>query len=116
MGGRCAMNKPIRIEPAKGAARMMPNPSGPTLKISLAKTGSMATAPPKSTANISSDNAPSITWFLKTNRNPAVRLSIIESIFSEGGKGLPLIDENKITASIMSAATVAYAGMIPANP
>ena len=54
----------IIIEPISDAALRSPKPSAPTFKISLAKTGIMATAPPKSTANISKHNAPRISFVL----------------------------------------------------
>ena len=54
----------IIIEPISDAALRSPKPSAPTFKISLAKTGIMATAPPKRTANISKHNAPRISFVL----------------------------------------------------
>ena len=65
--------------PTAGAALNIPKPSDPTFKISCAKTGSNATAPPKSTAIISSDKAPKTIWFLNTKFKPSVRLSFIDS-------------------------------------
>ena len=57
------------------AALSHPNPIGPTFKISFAKTGIMATAPPNKTANKSSDKAPNTSFELKTKRKPSFTLS-----------------------------------------
>ncbi len=54
----------ISIEPISEAAFKSPKPSEPTFRISLAKTGIIATAPPNSTANISSICAPRISLVL----------------------------------------------------
>ena len=43
--------------------------------MSAANTGSSATAPPNSTANISSDSAASTSWLLKMNFSPLSTLS-----------------------------------------
>ena len=47
--------------------------------MSWAKTGNKATAPPKSTAIMSSDKAPKTILFLNTKVKPSVRLSFIDS-------------------------------------
>ena len=65
----------MQMAPISVAAFNHPNPIGPTAKISLAKTGTMATAPPKKTANKSRDKAPSTSLVLNTNRNPSFTLS-----------------------------------------
>ena len=52
----------MRSAPTEGAARMMPSPVGPTLRMSVAYIGSRATAPPKSTANMSSVMAARMTF------------------------------------------------------
>ena len=57
----------VITEPADAAARIKPKPSGPTFKISLAKTGSKATAPPKKTENKSRLIAQTIILVLNTN-------------------------------------------------
>ena len=69
----------LRAAPTAGAARNIPNPSDPTSKISCAKIGSKATAPPKRTAIISRLRAPKIALDLITNRTPSLRLCIIGS-------------------------------------
>ena len=77
----------MQIEPISDAAFKKPKPSGPTFKISLAKTGTIATAPPKRTANRSKDNAPNNSLVLNTNLNPSITLShvfISPGLFKEG--------------------------------
>ena len=74
--------KAITVAPIAGQALKRPSPCGPTCRISEAKTGSIATAPPKSTANISSENAPRSSGVLKTKSNP---LRILRKIPSEIG-------------------------------
>ncbi len=62
--GRCATRIAIAIAPTPGALRSRPSPQGPVLRISLAYTGSSATAPPSRTANMSSEIEPSTSlWF-----------------------------------------------------
>ena len=67
----------MQIEPISEAAFNKPKPSGPTLKISLAYTGTIATAPPKNTAKRSSETAPSNSFVLKTKCKPCFTLSQI---------------------------------------
>ncbi len=57
--GRHAIQPATTAAPSAGAPRMMPRPSGPTARMSRANTGSMAVAPPSSTANRSSVMQPS---------------------------------------------------------
>ncbi len=57
-------------EPIAGLAFKKPRPSGPTIKISLAKMGSNATAPPKRTANKSREIAPKKTCSPNTKSIP----------------------------------------------
>ena len=57
-GGRSASRPDISTAPTAGAARRAPSPCGPTCRISSAKIGRMATAPPNSTASRSSVIAP----------------------------------------------------------
>jgi hypothetical protein len=49
--------------PMAGAALKIPKPSEPTCKISCAKMGNKATAPPNKTANISNERALKIILF-----------------------------------------------------
>ena len=58
--GRWIITKLMISAPTAGAARKMPRLCGPLLRISHAKIGSSAVAPPKSTANMSSASAPRI--------------------------------------------------------
>ena len=69
--------KPIttRIEPISAAAFSQPKPTGPAFKISRAKTGIIATAPPNNTANKSRERAPNTSLVEKTKRNPSFTLS-----------------------------------------
>ena len=62
LSGRCASNSAIAPAPIAGAVRSRPSPHGPVLRISLANTGSSATAPPSSTANRSREIDPRITF------------------------------------------------------
>ena len=57
--------------PAAGADRRRPSPQGPVPKISFAKIGKSAAAPPSSTATMSSVIAPSSAWRLRLNHSPA---------------------------------------------
>ena len=49
--GKSVSNTTTKIEPISDAAFSQPNPMAPDLRISFAKTGIMATAPPNNTAN-----------------------------------------------------------------
>jgi len=55
----------MHIEPISEAAFSNPNPSAPEFRMSVANTGIIATAPPKSTANMSRHKAPRISFVLK---------------------------------------------------
>ena len=57
-----------------GAALNTPKPSGPTFRISWAKTGKSATAPPNKTAIISKLITPRIIFVLTTNFTPSFKL------------------------------------------
>ena len=61
----------ISSAPAAGAARSRPRPQGPVCRMSLAKIGSSAVAPPSSTANRSSEMAPSSTGLSRRKCTPA---------------------------------------------
>jgi len=52
--------------PAEGIVRSRPKPTGPTCRMSVANTGSMAMAPPKKTANRSRAIEDSSTWWCAT--------------------------------------------------
>ena len=56
--GNAVSNTITITDPISDAALSHPNPMGPTFKISFAKTGIIATAPPNKTANKSSVSAP----------------------------------------------------------
>ncbi len=57
--GKRAISSDMVTAPAAGAARSIPNPTGPARRISCAKMGISATAPPSSITNKSSEMAPS---------------------------------------------------------
>ena len=59
------------IAPRPGAARSQPRPAGPTCRMSFAKIGSSATAPPNNTANRSSVIAARNNGLARTKRKPA---------------------------------------------
>lgn len=77
--GKMVSSVTVIIEPISLAAFNMPKPSGPTFKISLAKTGTKATAPPNNTANKSSVSAPKISLVLKTYRRPSFTLCQVDA-------------------------------------
>ena len=56
----------VKNEPTDGAATKIPNPCGPTFKISSAKTANKAIAPQNKTENMSKVNAPKIAFVLNT--------------------------------------------------
>ena len=69
--GQRVSSSDITNAPAAGAARSNPKPQGPVCRMSRAKIGSSATAPPSSTANRSSETAPSTTGRCAMKRSPA---------------------------------------------
>ena len=92
--------------PTAGAARNIPNPSDPTSKISCAKIGSNATAPPKRTATISKLKAPKIALVLNTNRTPSLRLCIIGSPILGFKMGFIEMPNKRIKDKIISPKTM----------
>src|ERR1035437_9136666 len=60
LNGRCASTIAMITAPVPGAPRRIPNPVAPTPRMSFANTGISATAPPSSTANMSSEIAPNV--------------------------------------------------------
>ena len=72
--------------PTAGAARSRPRPHGPTCRMSLANIGSSAVAPPSSTANRSSEIAPSITGWPRRKPMPASTLRQLAGSFGAGGR------------------------------
>ena len=67
---RRATNTLMITAPIAGDARSTPSPVGPTCRISAAKIGSSATAPPKNTEKRSSVSAPKSTGSPNTNVTP----------------------------------------------
>src|SRR5580700_3686527 len=63
--------------PIPGAQRSKPSPQGPVIRISLAYTGSSATAPPSSTANRSSEIDPRLNFARHMYRKPASTLLVL---------------------------------------
>ena len=92
--------------PTAGAARNSPNPSEPTFKISCAKTGSKATAPPKRTAIMSKLKAPKIAFVLKTNRTPSFKLCTTGSPILGFKMGLREIPNNNTNDIITKPYTI----------
>ncbi len=82
--------------PSDGAARSQPRPTGPTPRMSLAKIGSRATAPPRSTAKRSSVIAARKTGLWRMKAKPANRSALASS--RPSGLGLR-------AGSVASAAT-----------
>ncbi len=68
---KCASQNDIARAPTAGAERSRPRPQGPVSRMSLANTGSRAVAPPRSTANRSSEIAPKMSGRLRMKRMPA---------------------------------------------
>jgi len=66
LSGRKEKKIATRVAPSAGAARRWPRPVAPTWRMSRAKTGSIAVAPPSRTANRSSEIAPSTNLFWRT--------------------------------------------------
>ena len=66
LGGMRAVASMASRAPTEGAVRSRPRPMGPTPRMSLAKTGSRAMAPPKKTAKRSRAIEASSTWWLTT--------------------------------------------------
>ena len=74
--------------PMEGAQRKKPSPTAPTCKISSAKNGNNATAPPKIQQTDRAWSHSRISLFWKTNRKPAVSLLITPvSSLVAGGNG-----------------------------
>ena len=69
--GKRASASAARNAPAGAEARRSPRPVGPTSRMSFAKIGSNATAPPRSTAKRSSEIAPKSTRVRRIRRTPA---------------------------------------------
>ena len=72
----------ITSAPIAGAALSRPRPQGPVCRMSRAKMGSKAVAPPSSTANRSREITPSTTGRARMNEMPANR------VFSVAGSRL----------------------------
>ena len=70
---RRARTTDIASAPIAGAARKRPSVQGPDCRISRAKIGNSAVAPPSSTAKRSSDSVPSSTGLRQTNTSPPTR-------------------------------------------
>ena len=56
--------------PIAGAERSRPSPHGPVSRMSRAKIGNSAVAPPRNTANMSSDSVPRMMRSPRTKRKP----------------------------------------------
>ena len=69
------MSTPAVTAPIDSAEYKMPNPSGPTCRISLAKIGKSAEADEKNVARKSSSMVAVMILALNTNRIPSVRAS-----------------------------------------
>ncbi len=69
--GRRASTTAATSAPTAGALRRAPSPTGPTSRMSFAKIGISAAAPPRSTANRSSEIAPSRTGVRRMSATPA---------------------------------------------
>ena len=87
--GKMVSNMMMMMAPISIAALSQPKPCGPIFKISFAYTGTIATAPPNNTANISNVKAPSNSFVLKTKRKPSFTLSHVffSPEFGMGGFG-----------------------------
>src|SRR5437764_1496501 len=106
---------PIINDPAAGAARRTPSPSGPTWRI-RAKIGKSAVAPPNKTEKRSSVIADSKTGCRHRNRKPAFRLSLTPMLIAGSGWASCEINANAATDASVIARTMAYDHAGPANP
>ena len=83
--GRTVRNSVTLPAPMPIAARSTPSPTAPTPSRSSAMAGSSATAPPNSTANRSSEIAPSRIGCVRTKRTPSTASCIVARSRTTGG-------------------------------
>ncbi len=108
-GGRNAMNPDIRTAPMAGAARRAPRPRGPTCRISPAKIGKIATAPPNSTATRSSVIAPRKIGRVNRKARPSRTLATSGACArAEGGRAGTRMRATVTSDAAISAAAIAY--------
>jgi hypothetical protein len=69
--GWCASHNAMSAAPTAGELRRMPSPHGPVCRMSRAKMGRSAVAPPNSTAKRSSEMAPRMAFLANTKRTPS---------------------------------------------
>ncbi len=115
-GGRSASQPDISTAPIAGAARSPPRPSGPTWRISWAKIGRIATAPPNSTARRSSTIAPTNTRRVRRNASPAFTLASSGSARPVAGRSGARICPTVPSAAAISAAATTYDAVGPIHP
>ncbi len=106
-GGRSASRPDISTAPTAGAARRAPRPCGPTCRISSAKIGRMATAPPNSTASRSSVIAPRKIGRVKRNASPARTLATSGSARADRGRAGARMRATVTSEIAISAAAIA---------
>ena len=104
-GGRRVVTSAIASAPAPGAARSQPRPAGPTPRMSLAKIGSSATAPPNSTPNRSSVMAARNSGLSRTNRKPANTSLALRRLAAGGGRRTGMVDSIATNTSCPTAAS-----------
>ena len=103
----------VILAPSDGAALNKPSPSDPTFRISSAKTGSKATAPPNNTEKRSRESAFKITLFLNTNFTPSINLFEILSLATWGITGFDFIFRIAASAITVNIKTSKNVFVIP---
>ena len=110
--GRWASVKDIDRAPSAGAARNTPSPHGPVCRISRAKIGSNAVAPPSNTANRSREMAPSTTGRVRMKWIPEkTDFSVVGSF--RGMRWANLTNPLNNPAPRKSAVATAYGAVTP---
>ncbi|MCY1215305.1 hypothetical protein D9M72_271470 [compost metagenome] len=95
----------MSIAPQAGAARSAPSAQGPALRMSLAKMGSSAVAPPSSTANRSSDSVPSSRRRWKMKVMPANSVRQVVGSLRGGARSTRMLAMEAKAARYSAAAT-----------
>jgi hypothetical protein len=103
--GKRASSSAKSSAPIEGAARKRPRPQGPVWRMSRAKMGRRATAPPSSTAKRSSVIAPRMMGWAKMNRRPASTSADLDTPGSRGARPVRCGRTGVITTRAMSSST-----------
>ncbi|MCY1541784.1 hypothetical protein D9M68_774870 [compost metagenome] len=93
------------MAPQAGAARSAPSAQGPAFRMSLAKMGSSAVAPPSSTANRSSDRVPSSRRRWKMKVMPANSVRQVVGSLRGGARSMAMLAMEAKAVRYIAAAT-----------